>query len=380
MENRSKEQFLELIRSALWCAEPDVALFEEGVDWAEILRLAKEQTLQGLISAAIERLPLTLRPSRTQGLRLHQTVALNRQRRGHQVAVLEKLLEIVKRAGVERPVLLKGLGVGMNYPDPTLRMCGDIDLYVGEKHYQRVWDFICSELGIEKEKSHSDHHFDFELMGTPIEIHRYATSPMSIASHRGEFMAWSETQLEGTHVREVEIDGVKVCLPSYNFDFIYIFYHTWKHFLTCGVGLRQLCDWSCYVSAFADRIDREELKQLIDMFKLYTPISLFATICVRELGVSAEKFGDLVSTDERRYSRALEKIWSDGNFGYYSKIRGAKSRTIFQQKWRSFRAQLDGMAFMASIDCIYTIKFYSSFFSMRIAAVLRHYKSLGNKL
>ncbi len=377
---RSKREFLELTRSALWDIEPDVSLFKEGTDWAKVLQLAKQQTLQGVISVAIERLPLSLRPSRSEALRLHQTVVLNRQCREHQVEVLAKLLDLVASVGVEKPVLLKGLGVGLNYPDPSLRMCGDIDLYVGEKHYFEVWDFVCSKFGIERSQNESDHHFDFDFMDTHIEIHRYATAPNSVAFHSREFMEWSATQLEGNEVREVEIEGVKVYLPSYNFDFIFIFYHSWRHFLTGGVGLRQLCDWACYVSAFSEKFNREELKRLIKLFKLHTPISLFATICVQELGVSADKFSDIVSTSESRYNRVLDKIWSGGNFGFYSKIREVKSRTIIQRKLRSFRAQLHDMSFMASIDCVYAIKFYVPFFTTRILNALKHFKRLGDKI
>ncbi|MFR9603771.1 MAG: nucleotidyltransferase family protein [Rikenellaceae bacterium] len=377
---RSKQQLLELTRSALWGTEPNVTLFEEGVDWAEVLRLAKEQTLQGVISAAIERLPLELCPPRSERLRLHQITTLNRTYRGHQVEVLAKLIELVGSVGVERPVLLKGLGVGMNYPDPSLRMCGDIDLYVGEKYYFKLWEYICKEFEVEKEEDGASHHFDFDFMDTHIEIHRYATEPSSVAFHSREFMEWSVEQLEGDELREVEIDGVKVYLPPYNFDFIFIFYHSWRHFLTGGIGLRQLCDWSCYASAFSNRLDRTELKRLIKLFKLHTPISLFATICVRELGVSAEKFEDLASTTERRHSRVLDKIWSGGNFGFYSKIRGQKSQTVIGRKWRSFRAQLHDMSFMVGIDWVYAIKFYTPFFASRIANAIRGYKKLGNKL
>ncbi|MFR9668370.1 MAG: nucleotidyltransferase family protein [Rikenellaceae bacterium] len=378
--DRSRKQLLELTRSALWDKEPDTSLFEEGVDWEKVLRLAKEQTLQGVVSVAIERLPFSLRPSRTEALHLHQIVSLNRTYRAHQVEVLAKLLELVARAGVERPVLLKGLGVGLNYPDPTLRMCGDIDLYVGSENYYRVWDFICAEFGIEREESLADHHFDFDFMNTHIEIHRYATAPSSVVFHSREFMEWSVEQLEGDQLREISIDGVKVYLPPYNFDFIFIFYHSWRHFLTGGVGLRQLCDWGCYLSAFAEKIDRVELKWLIKLFKLHTPISLFATVCVRELGISADKFGDLASTTERRYIRVLDKIWSGGNFGFYRKIRERKSRTVIQRKWRSLRAQLYDMLFMVSIDWVYALKFYIPFFASNIGAALRGYKKLGDKL
>ncbi len=357
---RSRKQFLELTRSALWGSEPDCALFCEGVDWSKVLQIANEQTLQGVISVAIERLPLTLRPSRTEALRLHQIVVLNRQRREHQVEVLAKLLELVARAGVEKPVLLKGLGVGLNYPDPTLRMCGDIDLYVGVKHYFEVWDLVCSELGIERAENHSDHHFDFEFMGTNIEIHRYPTAPNSVAFQSREFIEWSVAQLEGSQLREVEIEGVKVCLPPYDFDFIFIFYHSWRHFLMGGVGLRQLCDWGCYVSAFYDKFDRSEIERLLKLFRLEKPFSLFATIAVRALGVEPDKFFGYATADNQLYESAIDRIWNRGNFGQCNVDLQRRNRGFVVRKFLGLIAMLRDMLYIMSIDWRYALRFYRS--------------------
>ncbi|MFI3293622.1 MAG: nucleotidyltransferase family protein [Rikenellaceae bacterium] len=368
---RSREQLLELTRCALWGGDPDVALFEEGVNWVEVLRLAKEQTLLGLISTAIERLPLLLCPSRSDTLRLHQMVSLNRTYRGHQVEVLAKLVELVERAGVKRAVLLKGLGVGLNYPDPSLRQCGDIDLYVGEGHYFRVWDFVCRELGIEKEESHSDHHFEFEFMGISIEIHRYPTAPDSVAFRSREFMAWCVEQLEGDELREVSIDGVWVYLPPYNFDFIFIFYHTWRHFLMGGVGLRQVCDWACYVSAFADRVDRSEIKRLVALFRLERPISLFATIAVRALGVVPEKFLGYADIDNKLYESALERVWSRGNFGYYNVDSQRRSRGFVARKFLGSIAMVRDMWYLMTIDWRYALRFYRLSFIRSIRMALK---------
>ncbi|MFR9503011.1 MAG: nucleotidyltransferase family protein [Rikenellaceae bacterium] len=369
MSNISKKQLLELTRSALWGLELDGSLFEGGINWTEVLQLAKEQTLQGVMSAAIERLPLSLRPFRNETLRLHQVVSLNRTYRGHQVEVLAKLLELVARIGVDRPVLLKGLGVGLNYPDPSLRMCGDIDLYVGEKHYFEVWDFVCFELGIEKEESHSDHHFDFDFMDTHIEIHRYATAPNSVAFNSSEFMEWSVAQLEGDELREVSIEGTKVYLPPYNFDFIFIFYHTWRHFLMGGVGLRQVCDWGCYASTFADKVDRVEVERLISLFRLEKPFSLFATIAVRALGVAPDKFLGYATADDKLCDSALERVWGRGNFGYYNVDLKRRSKGFVARKILGSTAMVRDMGYLMTIDWRYALRFYRFSFvrSVRMA-------------
>ncbi len=370
METRSQRQLLELTRCGLWGGEPDTTLFDEGIDWVEVLRLAKEQTLLGVISTAIERLPLLLRPPRSSALRLHQMVALNRQYYAHHAQVLAKLIELVARAGVERPVLLKGLGVGLNYPDPTLRQCGDIDLYVGEAHYRRVWDRVCEELGA-PQKSHSDHHFDFELMGTSIEIHRYATAPSSVAFRSREFTEWSRSQLEGEALRRVTIQGVEVYLPSYNFDFIFIFYHTWRHFLMGGVGLRQFCDWACYATVQSGKIDRAEVERIVSLCRLERSISLFATIAVRALGAAPDKFLGYATEESDHWESVLGRVWSRGNFGYYNVDLQRRSRGWLARKGLGMVAMFWDMCYLMTIDWRYALRFYASRFVGGIRLALR---------
>ncbi|MFI3304228.1 MAG: nucleotidyltransferase family protein [Rikenellaceae bacterium] len=357
--NGSKEQLLELTRCALWGGELSPSLFEMGVNWDELLQLAKEQTLLGVVSTAIERLPLSLRPTRATALRLHQMVTLNRQYRGHQVEVLRELLKLVHRAGVERPVLLKGLGVGLNYPDPTVKQCGDIDLYVGKKHYLEVCEFISKELEITIDTDHSDHHFEFRFMGINIEIHKYATAINSVAFRSREFNQWSIEQLEGDELREVSIDGVSVHLPPYNFDFIFIFFHFWRHFLMGGIGLRQICDWGCYVSRFSDKIDSSEVKRLISRFRLERPISLFATIAVKALGVSPNNFFGYASIDYHLYESAMERVWSRGNFGFYNVDLKRRKRGFVARKSLGVVALFRDMGYLMTIDWHYALRFYT---------------------
>lgn len=281
---------------------------------------------------------------------------LNRQLRSHQIEVLAKLLELVKRAGVERPVLLKGLGVGLNYPDPTLRQNGDIDLYVGEKYFEQVRAFISSELGLTASKPDADHHFSIKFMETNIEIHKYATYPDSIPYRSSEFIEWVKRELEGDKLREVSIEGVQVYLPPHNFDFIFIFFHTWRHFLMGGVGFRQFCDWICYINTFSDKFEQQELKEIVSKYRLGKVISLFATIAVKDLGLSVDKFPNFVATSEKSRKIALRKIWDGGNFGS-NNVDGNQDRAYLIRKTVSLYRIIHSAVFIMSIDAGYVFLF-----------------------
>ena len=58
----------------------------------------------------------------------------NMMQRERLMVVLKKAWKALEDAGI-RPVLLKGFGLAENYPQPDLRQCGDIDIFVGKDAY-----------------------------------------------------------------------------------------------------------------------------------------------------------------------------------------------------------------------------------------------------
>lgn len=376
----ARKQLLHLAKCAFTGQQVDLALFEPGVDWSLVLNLAKKQTIMGPVFSVIEKLPQHLQPSRKQILLIHQSISLNRIYRAHHIDVLDKVQIALKEGGVQRPVLLKGLGVGLCYPDPTLRQCGDIDIYVGEKDYEKTKQIVAQKLNIQKIESHAMHHFEFQFMDTQIEIHRYPTAPYNITFGRKEFLAWTVDQLEGESLRQVDIEGVKVLLPSYNFDMVFLFFHGWKHLLVGGVGLRQVCDWRCFIDAYSEHFDPEQIKPILKATKLETPMAMFASIIVNELGLDASKLANICSCKDKNYPRVLDKIWAGGNFGFYRKERRNRPKNVFQRKFKSFRSQFNDMRFMFSIDKWYAIKFYVPMFSYSSWQAIKNFGKLGDKL
>ncbi|MFI3314786.1 MAG: nucleotidyltransferase family protein [Rikenellaceae bacterium] len=369
---RSKSQLLELTRAGIWNSEPNISLFEEGVDWNEVFGLARQQTLFGVVLSSVEKLPKSLHPPRELTLRVHKIVSQTRANRNLHIELLAEMLELLKSVGVERPVLLKGLGVAMNYPDSTLRACGDIDIYVGEKYYEKCFEFLSTITYIKKSsKRASGHHFNFEYKGVHIEIHKYVNAPHSAAYHRRDFVDWCREQLEGDKLRKVDIEGVEVYLPPYDLDFIFIFYHAWKHFLICGVGLRQLCDWSCYINANYKEFDYSEIERVTSYFRLKLPISIFATIAVKGLGLNSEKFPCYEPVSDSLYHSVLDKIWIGGNFGQYSPDMKRVGKNFVYRCFLGFTSAIRAMIYLLRIDASYATRFYMSNITGRAILALK---------
>lgn len=133
-------RLLSLVRASLWQVPADTAPFTGApADWNDIGALARLQTVAPLAVEGAMTLPPHLQPPKEwllKGLSL-----VERNKRTHLLldsCVAETFTRLAE-AGIT-PVLLKGLAYARAYPKPTLRQCGDIDIYVGEDSYHRAYE------------------------------------------------------------------------------------------------------------------------------------------------------------------------------------------------------------------------------------------------
>ena len=172
----SQQQFLELLRAGLWGRPADIGLFadKENVDWKAILRMAREQTVIVIVADGIETLPEELWPPRKAMLQLMMMRVRTQQMHQLLNSTLNLVTEALNAQGIPS-VLLKGQGVAQNYRIPESRMCGDIDLYVGEENYKRACTVVA---GLSPQKGalgqETAMHQHVTLNGVEIEIHHIA--------------------------------------------------------------------------------------------------------------------------------------------------------------------------------------------------------------
>ena len=118
----AQQQFLELLRAGLWGTPADPALFtEEATDWKEILRIAKEQTVQVIVADGIETLPKEKWPPKQAMIRLMMTRVKTSQMHTLLNTTLCQVVNALNAEGIPS-VLLKGQGVAKNYRLPESRI------------------------------------------------------------------------------------------------------------------------------------------------------------------------------------------------------------------------------------------------------------------
>lgn len=132
-----EKQLLALLKAGLWKSSVDSSLFEKEVNWKEIIKLAKEQTVVGIVYDGMLTLPQELRPSR---IVLLQWTNILLQLENNNLLMNEELWKLFANYETNSvsPILMKGQGLAYNYPQPLHRQCGDIDVYVGKSGFDKI--------------------------------------------------------------------------------------------------------------------------------------------------------------------------------------------------------------------------------------------------
>lgn len=332
--DRISTEFLSLVRGALWGKVPEARPAPE--EWHAILKMASQQTVMGLVADAVSALPPECRPAPQLWQKLHHFRVTNIRSHALLNTKLAEVLQLFRSAGL-RPVLFKGQGLALNYPDPTARQCGDLDIYVGEDDYLKACESAIKSFGSHGCDVETVKHYHLNNGGVDVEIHRIAESLPGFRADR-KFQEWTRRHLHESELRHLQIEGVPVDVPPVAFDAIYILNHTWHHFVRGGIGLRQVCDWVMYLHAYHDCIDVDTLKKDLRSFSLMKVWKVFAHIAVNHLGLPVQECPLYEEGHAALAEKVLDRILSEGNFGRYSESRKIpRPKSYTAGKLHSFR-------------------------------------------
>jgi hypothetical protein len=334
--NRTEQQFFALLRSGLWDSPLEESLFTDDTDWLTILKIATKQTVSGIIFDGISKLSENSQPPTAIMRRLYQTVI--RIEQSHEL-LNERLTRIIPLLQSESiyPILLKGQGVAKNYQNPMRRQCGDIDLYIGKKDFQRSCE-LANEWGIVADEAIERYrHYHFNWDGVTIEFHRIVEELPNPFRNK-KFQHWVEYHFQKDKLKIWDLHTTAILLPPVNFNALYVFNHAFLHFITEGIGFRQLCDWVRYLHKFHDQIDRSELMKDLKDFGLLRAWQIFGCIAVRDLGLAKEKF-PFYTNEFRKKSQniILKDILLLGNFGHYDPKWTTRPASYLSGKLHNFK-------------------------------------------
>lgn len=293
------------IRCALWGSSPD----KQYVDWPTVMKLAKEQTVFGLVFYGAERM---MRGQVSQQ-QVFEWFGISEQIKRQNLLMDAELAgfdQFMKKQQIDYRVV-KGQVVASCYPQPLLRQSGDIDLFCSAEHYKSVRNLLQTN-GIYTHYDASEKHVDFSRHGFLYELH-WTLNNFS----RKKWQEYFDRILQEDKAMKVNVGGTEIPTLSPTINALYIFIHLFHHLIHSGVGLRQLCDWMMWLHRYRSEIDRNELQRHLNALCLERPYRVLGAILVEKLGLPEEEFPlHINNKDRKRSRRIMSDIMLMGNFGH----------------------------------------------------------------
>lgn len=242
----------ELLRVALGGGAVNEELFAVATEetWTACHRLAVHQGVMALAWDGVQRLPSALQPPRA--LKINWALAVERyeKRYAHYCRTVHELSGLFRSHGIGM-VQLKGVGFSANYPVPSRREGGDIDIYLRalpgsgltDEEAFTLGEKLMEERGVEIDRKHSEKHNTFSYNGILIENHKTLLNVSTTPESRALDVWLMERAKE---VGEAQLlDGeCPVSVPSDAFNAAFIVFHAAQHYIQ-GLSLHHLCDWHC---------------------------------------------------------------------------------------------------------------------------------------
>lgn len=306
--------FFALLRSGLWEEEVQLLPFDK-VDYEEVMRIAEEQSVVGLVTAGLESVRDEKVPQEILLQFIGSTLQIE-QRNKDMNRFISQLIEILRKEDVYS-VLVKGQGIAQCYERPLWRSCGDVDLLLNRDNYLKAKNVLLPLTTSVEEESIELMHLGMQIDSWVVELHGTLRSCIMKRMDR----VIDEVQDDvfyGGNVRSWDNSCVQVFLPSHNNDVFLVFTHILKHFFRGGIGLRQICDWCRLLKAAKGRLDIKLLECRLKSAGIMTEWKVFGAIAVDYLGMPIDAMPLYSSKNiwKMKAERVLKHILAVGNFGH----------------------------------------------------------------
>lgn len=312
--NHNQLAFFALVKAGLWEQNVRLSHFND-LDFGEVLRLAEEQSVVGLVAAGLEHVEDIKVPKEDALQFIGETLQLE-QRNQSMNEFVARLIERLREVDIFA-LLVKGQGIAQCYERPLWRTCGDVDLLLSVENYEKAKkELIPLATNIKREYTHFKHQA-LTIGDWEVELHGTLHTRLSKRVDRVVDLVQDDI-FNGGSVRSWQNGNTRVYLPSPDNDVIFVFTHILQHFFFEGVGLRQICDWCRLLWTNRESLDHKLLESRIRKMGLMSEWRSFAALAVEYLGISKEAMP--LYSDNTKWRRKAERVCYDvikvGNFGH----------------------------------------------------------------
>lgn len=316
--DRDRTVLLELLGAALGIGTDPV--IPDDTDWGEVARLSYEQKVPAL---AVDGLKVSgydpyrgLDAGRTEELKpvlgsWYADAADAGPSYTYYVAVLKTLCQIFVDNGLT-PVILKGYGLSLNYPEPCHRGAGDIDIFLVDRDGRPAaveGNRIAKEvLGLDVDQEEDGHHSHFTFKGVVVENHYEL-----MGSNRG-----GEREIElGELLKEMLLsegrDHPGPVIPSPTFNAVFLLQHMCSHFRSRIFTYRQFTDHICLLRSCRGGIDWDTVGRVTEKYGLKPLSDALCGIYRDTFGVEEEFLPPSYTYDPEVSALLLKSIFHTGD-------------------------------------------------------------------
>lgn len=350
--------FLALVRAGLWNEEVRLESVD-NINFAEVRRMAEDQSVVGLVTAGLEKLPAGKLPL-TEKLKFAGLCQLIEQRNVEMNAFVADLVQRMNEEGIVT-VLVKGQGVAQCYERPLWRSSGDVDFLLDEENYEKAKAFLNPFASSVDKESVYNKHLGMTIGGYSVELHGNLRCGLSKRMDGVIDEVQSEVCSKGK-IRMWMNGNVPVNMPAQEEDAFFVFTHFLKHFYKGGLGLRQICDWCRLLWTYMKDIDVTKLEYCLQKMRLVTEWKGFAAFAVEVIGMPEESMPLYDSADKwkRKANRILDFILISGNFGHNRDMSYFSKYPYLIRKAISLKQRIGDLVNHVRIFPINTIRFSPS--------------------
>lgn len=282
-------------------------------EWMELFNWSNKQAIAGITFAALDKLHKKgQKPPVPLIYEWFGSTQIIRARNAQLDDHCKNLIELLSQKNI-RCSILKGQGLARYYDENLrqLRQAGDIDVYVNCGLKEAI--SLAHALG------QTDLEWDYQHLhlnlwpDVEIEVHYRAEILFNLNKNK-QLQKWFKDNQESLFSKEGEL-----IVPSVYTNLVYVLLHIYRHFLTEGVGLRQLMDYYFVLKkakgSFEVYADGKTLVETLKSFGLFRFTQ--GLMWVLQEVFCLERNLMICDPIEKEGAFILSEVMSGGNFGHY---------------------------------------------------------------
>lgn len=272
------------------------------------LDVYKEIEAQGLVSVLYEKSVLIKGMPGTLLNEWKNYALVARIKNLRQKKEQNEIIDLLSRHNIPTAVI-KGDSAAKYYPNPQVRLSGDIDLFVEKSCYEKTKEILDNNgyMFI----SENEYHSEYSKNNCEFEIH-YTLSRIG-KGKCGKYISGLLNQGINELEYEYVMNAKVASFPSLQNGMILLM-HIQQH-LPLGLGFKQIIDWMMYVNECMDDEHWEIARDAYHKAGLCEPAMLVTKMCQMYLGLRKNDITWADSIPEEDCNKLLNYIFTKGNFG-----------------------------------------------------------------